>query len=249
MPAGRRSVRAHHGAAVRRRRSTRSGGRAGRRNNHQRSRSRRRAWRRTAGSARSNSAQREAGEPVASRIALTARRAASLAPSIVARSGVRPHVVGGQHQVGDPRRRVGPVAPRPGGVDQQRLEVGRLRRVGELDRRIEEPGEHPRLVEERLRSVVEVIDELAPDLGADLLAAATRRHLARAPSRRIPVGHVDGEDPANVPIAVAPDVDVAPELGLRDRRQRPLRVDVDRVTVDDRDVRCRGRTARRSSTG
>ena len=159
------------------------------------------------------------------------------------------HVVGGQHQVGDPRRRLGPVAPRPGGVDQQRLEVGRLGRVGELDRRIEEPGEHSRLVEDRLRPVVEMIDELAPDLGADLLAAATRRHLAGAPSRGVPIGHVDGEDPANVPVAVAPDVDVAPELGLRDRRQRPLGVDVDRVTVDDRDVACRGRTARRSSTG
>ena len=42
--------------------------------------------------------------------------------------------------------------------------------------------------------------------------------------------------PLHGPVAVTPEVDVGPELRLRDRRQRPLGVDVDRVAVDDRHV-------------
>ena len=134
--------RAHQRAAVLHPDRRCRGERAGRWNNRHRSRSSRRAWRRIAGSASSNSLQREAVEPVASRIAFTARRAASLAAFHRRQIRGRPDVVGGQHQVGDPRRRLRPVAPRSGGVDQQWLEIGRLGRVGELDRGIEEPGTH-----------------------------------------------------------------------------------------------------------
>ena len=55
--------------------------------------------------------------------------------------GVRADVVRGEEEVRDARRRVGPVVPRAGGVDEQRLEVRRVGRVGEADRRIEEPGD------------------------------------------------------------------------------------------------------------
>ena len=85
---------------------TRSGAPRGRWNSRQRSASSVRAGRqhRRLGSAKTS--HRGAASRCASRIALTARRAASLAPSIVARSVLRAHVVGGQHQVGDPRRGV-----------------------------------------------------------------------------------------------------------------------------------------------
>ena len=111
------------------------------------------------------------------------------------------------------------------------------RRVRELDRRVEEPGEHVALVEHRLRAVVEVVGELAPDLGADLLAACSA--MATLPVRRPGVSQSETSTermPSHAPVAVAREVDVAPELGLRDRRQRPLGVDVDRVAVDERHV-------------
>ena len=42
--------------------------------------------------------------------------------------------------------------------------------------------------------------------------------------------------PSHAPVAVALEVDAVPELRLRDRRQRPLGVDVDRVAVHERHV-------------
>ena len=162
---------------------------------------------------------------------------------------VRPHVVGGQHQVGDPRRRLRSVVPRSGGVDQQRLEVGRLGGIGELDRRIEEPGHHPRLVEDRHGSVVEVVGELSPDLGPDLVAAASRGHLAGAASRCLPVGDVDGEDAPNAAVAVTADVHAVARTGPARWTSAPTPSRCRSCARGRRGRRCRGRTARRSSTG
>ena len=130
----------------------------------------------------------------------------------------------------------GAVGPRAGGVDEQRLEVGGLGRVRERDRGVEEPGEDVPLVEHRLGAVVEVVGELGPDLGADLLARAAHGDLAGPAAGRLPVRDVDREDALDAPVAVAREVDLLPELGLRDRGQRPLGVDVDRVAVLERHV-------------
>ena len=83
---------------------------------------------------------------------------------------------------------------------------------------------------------VEVGLELVPDLREDLVRAAALGDLAREPARPLPLRDVDREDPAGPPVPAPREVDAGPELLLRDRGQRPLGVDVDRVAVDERHV-------------
>jgi hypothetical protein len=132
-----------------------------------------------------------------------------LAPLHRGQIRVGAHVVGGQQQVRDPRDGVRPVLPGAHGVHEQRLGVRSAAGVRELDCGVEEPAQDVALVEHRLGPVVEVVGELAPDLVVDLLPAAARGDLARAPARRLPVRDVDRENAPHPPVAVAGEVHAA----------------------------------------
>ena len=83
--------------------------------------------------------------------------------------------------------------------------------------------------------VLEVVAQLPPDLVADLLRRAQRRDLAGPRARRAATRRCRSTGRRRA----APSVEVAPELALRDRGQRPLGVEVDRVAVDERQVLAR----------
>ena len=77
--------------------------------------------------------------------------------------------------------------------------------------------------------------QLRPDFVLDLLArGCAHRRLAVEVARRRPVRDVDREDSPDATVAVRRQVVAAPELPLRDRRQRPVRVEIDRVAVGER---------------
>ena len=143
--------------------------------------------------------------------------------------GVGSNVVRGQHEVLYRGRRLRPVLPGAGGVDQQGLEVRRLGRVRVDDVWVEEPAEHVRVVEDIDPGVVEASLELGPDLVAHLLASSRTSPACRArcpwpPNRR------------RRPRGCPPPVRHPSARGPR----RPARTAPARSRSGPRESRCRG---------
>ena len=150
--------------------------------------------------------------------------------------GVGAHIVRRQEQVGN--RRGGLGAQRPGADEIHQQRLGIIQKTGAdrilLDVRVEEPGVEV-LVAQHLFADIHRALELHPRLTNDLLARALH---GRAPvrSRRRPVGHIDREDTPHVAVAELLGRNAAPELELRNARQRPFGVDVDDVSMCGRNL-------------
>ena len=148
---------------------------------------------------------------------MTARRAASLAASMVARSVNVWHVVGGQEQIRDGCHRPRPEPPRVDEVDEQRLGVGLEQRI---DIEIQVPVDQVLVLEHVGALHVQAALQLVPDLVPDLATGALPGGLP-VQAGRVPVGDVDRDHPADVSVAEAAQVDVSPELRLGHGRERP----------------------------
>ena len=146
---------------------------------------------------------------------------------------VGPHVVGRQEQVRDGGGRVGAQPPAVHEVDQQGFGVGEQSGVVGIavDGGVEEPADEVVVAQDVLfAGRVHRPLELAPHLPADLLpgvlggAAAVRRG-------GVPVGDVHGEDALDRLRPVAVHRARPPDVDLGDAGERPLGVDVDRVSA------------------
>src|SRR5262245_65211289 len=80
--------------------------------------------------------------------------------------------------------------------------------------------------------------QLLPDLLPNLRWRALLSRLAHVDAGRVPVRDVNREDPAGRPVAVAvaEQASFAPELRLRDRRESPWSVWVERVAAHQRHI-------------
>ncbi len=152
--------------------------------------------------------------------------------------GVRADVVRSQEQVRDPRHRLRPQPPGIDQVHQQRLFVGG-RPVDVLpDVGIEAPAQQLLVAGGR------------PGPRSSGCASAAPTHRLRSPRlvhsfATLPFSpfwsHSEMSTemmPFTRPSPIELRCDVTPELRLGDRRQRPWRIDIDRMTVGNRDVFC-----------
>ena len=201
----------------------------------------RRAGRRARAASRPRSA---ASEPLASRIALTARRAASLAALHRRQVGVASARSRRPGRGSRPRagRRSGRCAQEPVVLTSSGSRFVASVGFGYDDVGVEEP-----VGAIGVASTVAVVErglELGPDLVGDLVAWCSRGDLALgrvrpgSPSRRCPPRGCRRRCPSPMSCGLKS----RPELPLGDRRQRPRRVDVDAVAVHERHVARRGRT-------
>ena len=144
---------------------------------------------------------------------------------------MRAHVVRRQKQVRNGGGRLGAQRPGVDQVHQQRLGVpqeARARRIV-LDVRVEEPGVQVLVAQQFLADIDRAL-ELPPGLAHHLFARALHGGASVRPRRR-PVGDIDREDAAHVAVAELLGRHAAPELELRDARERPFGVDVNHVAV------------------
>jgi hypothetical protein len=119
--------------------------------------------------------------------------------------GCGPHVVPGQHQIGNTGRRLGTDGPRPRRVDQQPGGV-RGRHAGlVIDVDVEMERVQELVAQHDVAGLVTVEGglELLPDLVSNLRRRTLLGRLAHVIARRVPVGNVDGENTANSPVTVA----------------------------------------------
>jgi hypothetical protein len=150
--------------------------------------------------------------------------------------GVGSHVVGGEQQVGDARRHLGPMPPRAHRVDEERLLVHErpirtlLDAVGQIE--VEEV-----VVGERALPAGRHVDlDLLPYLVTDLFGRALARRLLHVGARLVPIGDAKREQPLGVTAPERAHRSWRPVLGLRNARQCPRRVDEDHVPGRERNV-------------
>src|SRR5262249_32014143 len=111
-----------------------------------------------------------------------------------------------------------------------------LRGIGKLDIGIEEPAQQIGVFELAGAIDVQGAFHLRPDLVLDFLRRAPHGRLGVQDAGRTPIRNVNREYPTEASVSVTVESVRAPELALRDRGQRPGRVDIDRVAVDHRNV-------------
>src|SRR5207248_177115 len=121
-------------------------------------------------------------------------------------------------------------------VDQQGLGVGFQ---DGIDIEVEIPVTQVLIFERVGSEYVQATFELLPDFVADFMARALTGRLAGDESGRIPVRNVDGNNPTDRAIAEAAQVDVRPELALRDGGQGPWRIQINLMAPANAHVFCK----------
>src|SRR6516165_8394379 len=121
-------------------------------------------------------------------------------------------------------------------VDEERLQVCDLTGVRKFDVGIEKPVQEITVFELLDTVHVKMSFKLGPDLVLDLLSRAVHGGFAVKNTGGIPIRNIYRKNAPQSTVSVVFERIGPPELPLGNRRQRPWRVDVDRMAMNHRNI-------------